>query len=91
MKNKKKGHILGFLSILTVVISFIFFFVQRGPNANLSLGITVLSSLGILGIIFAVLSGIARKWGWLVAGVLGNGAVLVFAYILWIAAGIGGV
>lgn len=91
MKNEKNGNILGFLSILTVVISFIFFLVQRGPNANLSLGITVLSSLGILGLIFAIPSGIARKWGWLAAGVLGNGAVLAFAYLLWIAAGIGGV
>ncbi|QAS51316.1 hypothetical protein [Halobacillus litoralis] len=87
----KNGHILGFLSILTVVISFIFFLVQRGPNANLSLGITVLSSLGILGLIFAILAGIARKWVWLAVGVLGNGVVLVIAYLLWIAAGIGGV
>ncbi len=87
----KKGNVLGFLSILTVVISFIFFLVQRGPHANLSLGITVLSSLGILGLIFAILSGVARKWGWLAAGVLGNGAVLAFAYLLWLAEGIGGV
>ncbi|MGP4062340.1 hypothetical protein [Halobacillus sp. H74] len=87
----KNGHILGFLSILTVVISFIFFLVQRGPNANLSLGITVLSSLGILGLIFAILAGIARKWVWLAVGVLGNGGVLAIAYLLWIAAGIGGV
>ncbi|TGB03648.1 hypothetical protein [Halobacillus salinus] len=91
MKVKQNGHILGSLSVLTVVISFIFFLVERGPDANISLGITVLTTLGVLGVIFAVLAGIARKWGWLAAGVMGNGVVLVFAYLLWIAAGIGGV
>uniref|UniRef100_UPI00351A75D2 hypothetical protein n=1 Tax=Virgibacillus salexigens TaxID=61016 RepID=UPI00351A75D2 len=70
---------------LTVAISVIFFFIIRGPNANLSLGISVFTVLSVLGIIFAALS---KKLWFIIAGILLNGGVLVFAYFLLLAIGI---
>ncbi|WP_337969976.1 hypothetical protein [Virgibacillus salexigens] len=76
---------LGILSLLTVAISVIFFFIIRGPNANLSLGISVFTVLSVLGIIFAALS---KKLWFIIAGILLNSGVLVFAYFLLLAIGI---
>ncbi|MGE6753619.1 hypothetical protein ACQKFO_09215 [Rossellomorea sp. NPDC071047] len=81
--NKK--NILGILSILTVLISIIFFFIIRGPNANLTLGISVFTILSLLGIIFAIAS---KKLWFMITGMILNGAVLVFAYFLFLAIGI---
>lgn len=85
LSTQKGKKIVGALSIVTVVISVIFFFIIRGPNANLTLGISVFTVLSVLGIIFAILS---RKIWFAVTGILLNGAVLVFAYFLLIAVGI---
>ncbi|AVK99100.1 hypothetical protein FCT18_06145 [Lysinibacillus sphaericus] len=76
---------LGVLSVLTVAISIIFFFIIRGPNANLTLGINVFTVLSVLGIIFAILS---KKLSFIITGILLNGAVLVFVYFLLLAVGI---
>lgn len=81
--NKK--DILGALSIITVLISIIFFFIVRGPNANLTLGISVFTVLSVLGIIFAITS---KKLWFIITGIILNGAVLVFAYLLLLAMGI---
>jgi len=81
----KKSSILGVLSILTVIISLIFFFIIRGPNANLTLGLTVFTALSLFGIIFAILS--KRLW-FIITGILLNGGILVFAYFLLLAVGI---
>lgn len=78
-------NILGVLSILTVVINTIFFFIIRGPNANLTLGISVFTVLSVMGIIFAILS---KKLWFIITGILLNGAVLVFVYFLLLALGI---
>ena len=78
-------NILGVLSVLTVAISIIFFFIFRGPNANLTLGINVFTVLSVLGIIFAILS---KKLWFIITGILLNGAVLVFVYFLLLAVGI---
>lgn len=78
-------NILGVLSVLTVAISIIFFFIIRGPNANLTLGINVFTVLSVLGIIFAILS---KKLSFIITGILLNGAVLVFVYFLLLAVGI---
>lgn len=78
-------NILGVFSLLTVAISAIFFFIIRGPNANLTLGISVFTVLSILGIIFAILS---KKLWFVITGIILNGAVLVFAYFLLLAFGI---
>ncbi|RST75579.1 hypothetical protein D4T97_008385 [Siminovitchia acidinfaciens] len=86
MLNKKKTkNILGALSILTVLISIIFFFVIRGPNANLTLIISVFTVLSGLGVIFAIIS---KKLWFIITGIILNGAVLVLAYFLLLAFGI---
>jgi uncharacterized membrane protein len=77
----------GVLSLLMVLISVCLFFILRGPNANLSLAIYILGSLSLLGIIFAVIS---KKWLSGTVGVLSNGVVLVFVFLLMLAKGIGG-
>ncbi|WP_235858323.1 hypothetical protein [Sutcliffiella cohnii] len=76
----------GLLSIILFVVSVIFFFMFRGPNANMELGISVFGVLSILGIIFAFLS---KKLMYLLTGVTLNGAVLAFAALLLLAWGIG--
>lgn len=81
----KKRSILGVLSILTVIISVIFFFIIRGPNANLTLIISVFTGLSVLGIIFAIAS---KKLWFVITGIALNGAVLVIAYFLLLAVGI---
>lgn len=81
--NKK--DVLGTLSILTVLISIIFFLIIRGPNANLTLGISVFTIFSVLGIIFAIAS---KKLWFIITGIILNGAVLVFAYFLLLAMGI---
>lgn len=81
--NKK--DVLGTLSILTVLISIIFFLIIRGPNANLTLGISVFTIFSVLGIIFSIAS---KKLWFIITGMILNGAVLVFAYFLLLAMGI---
>lgn len=81
----KKRNILGVLSIITVIISIIFFFIIRGPNANLTLIISVFTGLSILGVIFAILS---KKLWFMITGIILNGGVLVVAYFLLLAVGI---
>lgn len=77
-------NLLGMLSLLTVVTSIVFFFIIRGPNANLTLGISVFTVLAVCGIMFAITS---KKWGFIIVGILLNAGVLVFAYFLLIAVG----
>ncbi|WHY87048.1 hypothetical protein QNH39_04075 [Neobacillus novalis] len=77
----------GILSITMVLVSVLMFLILRGPNANLTLGIIILGSLSLLGIIFAVIS---KKWLSGVIGVLSNGAVLVFVFFLLLAKGTAG-
>lgn len=83
MDNKR--NILGVLSILTVIISILFLFIIRGPNANLTLGISVFTILSVLGIIFAITS---KKLWFVITGIILNGAVLVISYFLLLAVGI---
>ncbi|WP_404456861.1 hypothetical protein LG329_19610 (plasmid) [Virgibacillus necropolis] len=83
--NKRTKNVLGFLSILSVIISVIFFFITRGPNANLTLIISVFTFLSVLGIIFAILS---KKLWFVITGIILNGGVLVVAYFLLLAVGI---
>ncbi len=77
--------ILGVLSVLTVAMSITFFFIIRGPNANLTLGISVFTVLSVLGIIFAITS---KKMWFMITGILLNGAVLVVSFLLLLAVGI---
>ena len=83
--NKRTKNISGFSSILTAVISVIFFFIVRGSNVPLTLAVTVFTVLSILGIIFAIVS---KKLWFVITGIVLNGAVLVIAYFLLLAVGI---
>ena len=82
-----KMNKLGVLSLLMVIASIISFLIIRGPNANLLMAIIVLGTLSLLGLIFAVLS---KKWLSGILGVLLNGGVLVFVYLIVLARGIAG-
>ncbi|BCB04041.1 hypothetical protein [Bacillus sp. KH172YL63] len=78
---------LGVTSILMVLSSVVVFFILRGPNANLTLAIGILTTLSVIGILLAI----ASKQ--LVSGIIGvllNSAVLVFSFFLLLAKGIGG-
>ena len=82
-KRKITGFIFGGLSILTVLLSYIFFEITRGPNADTELAINTLGILSILGILLSVLAWFLSKRLILpVIGFLGSGAVFVFAFLL---------
>ena len=94
LNKSKVGTILGILSILPVIVSIIFFYTERGPNADIYLGITIYSVLSIIGIILAAISSWMSKGriSKLLIGLIGliaNLAVLVFAFLLLLAMGIG--
>ncbi|EJP97142.1 hypothetical protein [Bacillus cereus] len=74
-------------SFLMFLASAFSFFILRGPNANLTLIIVLLSILSLLGIIFAIAS---KNWLFKIVGTALNGVILVFVYFLLLAKGIGG-
>lgn len=83
--NVNEKRTLGVLSIVTALISGLFFFIIRGPHVNLALVITVLTVLSLLGIFFAIIS---KNCWFMIIGIILNGAVLVVAYFLLLAMGI---
>ncbi|MGE7692183.1 hypothetical protein ACQKMI_23765 [Lysinibacillus sp. NPDC097214] len=90
MTKRKVGDILSVTSLLPAIISVIFFFLKRGPDFDIYFAIAVFSILSLIGIIFAVISlFISRKriFGWF--GLIANVLVLIFAYLLQLAMGIG--
>ncbi|MGE7676183.1 hypothetical protein ACQKMV_21920 [Lysinibacillus sp. NPDC094403] len=90
MTRRKTGDILSVTSILPAIISVIFFYIKRGPDFDIYFGITVFSILSIIGIIFAVIALIMSKlriFG--LIGLIANVLVLVFAFLLLLAMGIG--
>ena len=94
LNKSKLGTILGMLSILPVIISIIYFYMERGPNADIYLVITIYSILSIIGLILAALSiwMAKRQFSKLLVGLVGliaNLAVLVIAFLLSLAMGIG--
>lgn len=68
-----------------VLISMIVFFILRGPDANVLLGVILFSIFSVLGIAFAILS---KNGVSIIIGVILNGGVLVFAFFLMLAIGI---
>ncbi|WP_232824177.1 hypothetical protein [Paraliobacillus zengyii] len=89
MHKRKAGDILGFTSILTVITSIIFFYIQRGPNADIYFGITIFSILSIVGILSAIFSWLmSKRLILLMIALLGNGFVLIFTFFLLLAMGI---
>lgn len=93
MDKSKLGTTLGILSILSVIVSTIFFYTERGPNADIYFGITVFSVLSVIGIILGIVSlwmakGHRSKLLIGSVGVMANVAVLVVAFLLLLAMGI---
>ncbi|AXO92866.1 hypothetical protein C3496_16540 [Bacillus anthracis] len=74
-------------SCLMFLASICSFFILRGPNANLTLVISILGILSLLGIIFAIAS---KNWLFGIIGTVLNGLILVVVYFLLLAKGIGG-
>lgn len=96
MNKLKVGTILGILSILPVIISIIFFFIERGPNADIYAIITIFSVLSIIGILLSLLSIIflwkskEHKSKLLIGsvGLIVNLLVLIYTFFLILAMGI---
>ncbi|WP_232828046.1 hypothetical protein [Paraliobacillus sp. X-1268] len=89
MHKRKAGDILGVTSILTMITSIIFFYIQRGPNADIYFGITIFSILSIVGILSAIFSWLmSKRLILLMIALLGNGFVLAFTFFLALAMGI---
>ncbi|GGA64905.1 hypothetical protein [Salinicoccus roseus] len=87
MDKKKRGKVFGFLSILTAVISILFLLITRGPNTSLISIIIVFTVFSVLGIIFAIIS---KNLWFIIIGIILNGTILVYAFFLFVALGIGG-
>ena len=80
-------NLWGILSFVTVIISTFFFFISRGPNADITMIVIVFTVLSILGIIFAITS---KRLVFIIIGILLNAGVLIFTYFLLLAIGISG-
>lgn len=87
--DRKAGRIVGLLSLLPVLISIITFFIMRGPNVDVYLMIIIHSILSFVGIVLAIISLVKNQILLFFLGLLGNGLVLVFAFFLLLAMGIG--
>ncbi len=81
--NNKSATLWSF-SVLTALISIVFFLIMRGPDVNTTLLATVLTVLSVLGIAFAIVS---KKLWFIVTGIILNGAVLVFVGLVLFAIG----
>ncbi|RLL40636.1 hypothetical protein D8M04_18785 [Oceanobacillus piezotolerans] len=80
---------IGVIPMLTVIINIIFFYIERGPNADIYFIIIVFTILSVLGVLFAILSWkMSKRLIFLIVGLIGNGFVLVVAYLLLLAMGI---
>ncbi len=75
-------------SRLMFLASICSFFILRGPNANLTLVISILGILSLLGIFFAIAS---KNWLFGIVGTVLNGLILVVVYFLLLAKGIGNI
>ncbi|MFJ8461441.1 hypothetical protein ACIQ57_20280 [Lysinibacillus xylanilyticus] len=90
MNKRKVGNILGFISILLVIVCIVVFYIQRGPNTDIYFLINTYGILSILGILFAIFSWLmSKKLIFTIIGLIGNGIFLAFAYLLLLAMGIG--
>lgn len=89
MNKNKVGKFLGVVSIMTIIINLIIFFIQRGPDADTYFFITVFGILSIIGVVSAILSfWFSRNLIIFIIGLLGNSAILIFIYFLLLAMGI---
>lgn len=56
MDKKKVGNIIGFGSMLTVLISIILFYIEKGSNADIYFIIIAFSILLVIGVLSAIIS-----------------------------------
>lgn len=90
LNKGKVGNVLGGTSIVFAAISVIIFYSLRGPNTNINLHITIYTILSILGIIFAFFSTFTTKYRIIaLIGLLANLFILICAFLLQLAMGIG--
>lgn len=90
MSKKSIGNFFGIVSVLTVIICAIIFFIQRGPDADAYFFIVTSVILSVTGLISAVLTLlISRNITLFITGLLGNSVVLIFTFFLFLAMGIG--
>lgn len=75
----------GLLSLLMFVISVTAFFVMRGPDGDIYLTILVLSTLSVIGLLFATFS---KQLLWMIFGIAVNLIPLIVALLLLFAMGI---
>jgi len=88
LSKRNVGFLLGGLSILTAIMSAIFFYVRRGPNTDIYFVVLIYSILSVIGILLAILSWLASKRLILpIIGLLANGLVLGAAFLLLLAMG----
>jgi len=76
----------GVISLLMFISSIIAFYILRGPDADIYIGIKVFSVLSIIGIVFALMS---RNKLWVLIGGILNFCILVMSFFLLLAMGIG--
>jgi uncharacterized membrane protein HdeD (DUF308 family) len=93
LNKSKVGTTLGFLSILPAIVSVIFYYTERGPNADIYLIINISGVLSIIGIILSVISlwmskGRISKLLIGLIGLIANLVILVLAFLLLLAMGI---
>lgn len=90
LDKREKGNILGLVALLPIIINIVIFFLLRGPDADISVIITIYSVLSIIGIALAIRSWLlSRRLILLMTGLLGNVFVLGIASLLLLAMGIG--
>lgn len=92
LNKGKVGVTLGVFSQLPVIVSIVYFFSVRGPEADIYRIITVLTVLSFIGLITAGFSWISKgRMSKLLIGLIGiiaNLAVLAVAFLLLLAMGI---
>jgi len=76
----------GVMSLLMFSSSIIAFYILKGPDADVYLGIKIFSVLSIIGIVFAFMS---RNKVWILIGGILNFCILVMSFFLLLAMGIG--
>jgi len=76
----------GVMSLLLFISSIITFYVLKGPDADVYVGIKIFSVLSIIGIVFALMS---RNKLWILIGGILNFCILVLSFFLLLAMGIG--
>ncbi|MFK3939198.1 hypothetical protein ACI2JA_16985 [Alkalihalobacillus sp. NPDC078783] len=89
MNKHGVGRLSGIVSLMCIVLYVISFFVLRGPDANVNMMIIIGVALSLIGMLLAIVSAIlSKRFVYLIVGLLGNGAVLAYSSLLFLAMGI---